>query len=281
MHAARLVAGGIASLLVAGWGIPPAAAQLPVLTEPPWLGYFAVFANKHYQFGVTNQGKITLAPSGEKDDPIRHSLAIPIEITVEEIRPDGTTSVKHLQPATLESVQPATAKLESSIIRGKVTGGASFEVALTQNRGVVSLGGRLLDRGKPGKYPLRFSLRVVFPSAYRFDKTDDKIAAKTFRKKIAADHLDLTWTDGKRKKQAFDQALDAASKDLNGSGIAAVEVDSSAYKGTKILVSATPNSALTLSNTQGALLHEGFALHWRADPAKDPAGQARLSFELK
>jgi hypothetical protein len=38
---------------------------------------------------------------------------------------------------------------------------------------------------------------------------------------------------------------------------------------------------ITLSNRQVGPLHDGFVLTWVSDPAKDPDGLARLSFDVK
>ena len=246
-----------------------------MINEVPWLGHFAVFANKRFQFAVTAQGKITLIPIGDNDKLVASSLEIPIEI-----RPDGKITVKKVQPKTLESAQPATGKLEKVVIRGKVTGGASFEITLEQARGVVSVGGRVLAPGTLTKYPLRFSIRIKFPSAYRNDNRRDKREQKAFEKKIRDDRLDLTWTDGKRKKQSFDKKVDASSKELNGPGIAAAEIEISAYKGRKFEFIASQNSTIALSNEKGPL-HEGFEIRWLPDPVKDPQGKARLSLEVR
>lgn len=281
MPAPRLLTGVIVVLLFSAWGIHPAGAELPPLDKPPWLGYFAVLANRHYHFGLTNRGKITLAPLSDNGKALAKTMEIPVEILVEEILPNGKTSAKQLKPESLTSEQPATDKLEKVVIRGKVTGDASFEVTLEHLRDTISLGGRLLSPGPLSKNPLRFSLRVKFPSAYPKEMLTDKKDSKLFAKKIAADHLTLTWTDGKRKKQTFDQTLDASLKDLNGPGIASAEIVTSAYKGSKILVSAAPNSVLALSHPKTAPLHEGFALHWLPDAAKDPDGKARLSLQVR
>ena len=167
------------------------------------------------------------------------------------------------------------------MIRGKVTGDASFEITLEQNRGLITLGGRLLDSGNLKKNPLRFSLRVSFPAAYPNENQDDKNAARAFQKKIEDDHLDLTWTDGKRQKLSFAKKPDASAKEPGGPAIAALEVASSAYQGNHFLLTTSPNATLTLSNTSAAPLHKGFAILWRPDPAKDPEGNARLSFVVK
>lgn len=278
----------VSLLLTAAVGWMPVSAELPSLGKPPWLGHFAVLTDKHCHFSLNCQGKISLVPLGDKGDPVAKPLAIPIEIIIREILPDGETTVKKLKPESLTSTQSATDKLEKTVVRGKVTGDASFELTLESKRGLISLGGRLLDPGTLSKNPLRFSLQMKFPSAYpKEPKKDSKDAKETknnardFAKKISADHIDLQWSDGKRKKQTFENAVDASSKDLNGPGIATAEIEIAAYKGNKIVVSASPNSSLTLSNTKATPLHEGFVIHWLPDPAKDPEGKARFNIEVK
>ncbi len=274
----RQLTGVIFSLLLTAQAIPRLAAGLPIIDDPPWLGYYAVFANRDYQFTMVPRGKIALIPMGEKNQPVAQILTIPIEITIEETLPDGKIVVKEIRPDTLTSAQPATTRLEKSVVTGKVTGDAAFELTLEQSRGLLSLGGRLLDAGTL-KNPLRFSLRVRFPSAYARDKTEGK-DAKAFEKKTRDDRIDLKWTDMTRKKQAFDEPLDASSSALNGPGIASAALDIGAYKGRKFFFTASQHSVMTLTNAMGPL-HEGFTLHWRADPLKDPQGKARLSIELK
>ncbi len=260
--------------------MPPVAARLPTLEKQPWMGYYAVFSNRHFRFGMSAHGKLILVPLDEQGEPVPKTLVVPVEITVEEILPTGKTIVKQLKPETLQAAQPATDKLARVVIRGKVTGDASFELTLEQNRGLISLGGRLLDPGSLSN-PLRFSIRLKFPAAYSKNKTFDKKESKAFENKIAGDHLDLKWTDGKRKKQSFDNAVDATAKELNGPGIATAEIEISAYQGKKFLLGNSGNSRMTLSNNKSAPLHEGFAIHWWPDPAKDPEGAARLSLEVR
>ncbi len=288
MRNPRFLTTTLVSLLLSAAGSLPLAAQLPSLGNPPWLGYFAVVAGKHCNFSVSSQGKITLLPVDDKGQPVAKTLAIPVEITVEEILPDGKSTVKQIKPESLTSGQPATDKLEKTVIRGKVTGDAPFEITIEHLRGLISLGGRLLEPGTHAQNTLRFSIRLKFPSAYaknqkggNKDEKDEKKDARAFEKKISNDCIDLKWTDGKRKKQTFDKSVDASSKDLNGPGIAAAAIEIAAYKGNKFLITASENSSLVLSNAKSAPLHEGFAIHWRPDSAKDPAGKARISIEVK
>ena len=258
-----------------------ALAQLPALDDKPWLGYYAAVEHKRFNLGVTAQGKISLIPMGRTGKPVAHNLAIPILVGIEEMQPNGQYSLKEIQPATLESSSPATDKLENAVIRGKVTGDASFEVTLEHERGVISIGGRMLDPGKL-KGASRFVIRMRFPNAYaQTRKARDKNDEKDFQKQVKGDRIDLKWTDGKRKKQAMDEKVDASSKDINGPGIAAAEVEISSYQGRNFYVSSSENANLSLWNGGSAPLNQGFTFVWTPEAAKDPEGKARLSIELK
>ena len=263
-------------------GITPVLAELPGLTEREWLGYFVGFQNKKFQFAITSQGKAAIKVLGKRGEPLAQKLTIPVEFLVEEIHPNGKANVRNLKPETLESAQPATHKPQQIVIRGKVTGEASFEVFVSEDRGVISLGGHLLDPGTLTKNPLRFSIRVKFPDAYPSAKTTaDKKEEKELKDKLKNDRLQLSWTDGTRVRQPIDKAVDASSKEINGPGIAAMQVEFSSYDEKKFDFTASPGSTMTLSNSKSGPLHEGFTATWMADPAKDPAGKARLSFEVK
>jgi hypothetical protein len=275
-----LPSGVLASLMISAAGIQFATAQLPSLNEKPWLGYFAAFEGKKFEFGVMSVGKIILTPMGDKGTAVSHALAIPIEIGIEEVLPDGKVTMKQLKAETLSSAESATDQLVKTVIKGKVTGDAAFEATIEQNRGVISMGGRVVDPGTL-KNPLRFAIRVKFPTAYKYDNPKDKKEEKAFEKKIEDDRIDMKWTDGTRKKQGFNVALEAASKELNGPGIAAAEIEIAAYKGKKFLFIASENSAMTLWNSKVEPLHEGFTINWRPDAEKDKEGKARLSFEVK
>lgn len=162
----RLPAGFLASVLFSAAAIQSACAQLPSLNEPPWLGYYSVFASKRYQFTIAADGNISLVPANEKGDPVAKTLAIPIDILIQEMMPDGKPVWKQVNAQSLASTQPATDKLAKTVITGKVTGDAAFEATIEQARGAISIGGRITDPGTLTKNPIRFSIRVKFPNAY-------------------------------------------------------------------------------------------------------------------
>lgn len=265
-----------------GLALPSASAGLPSLAEKKWLGHFIGVQNRKFSYGLTVYGKSVIKVAGLKDEPLPAKLAIQVDFLVEEILPNGKTYIRQILPETLGCTQPAGNYPKNVVIRGKVKGDASFEVSVHEDRGLISLGGRLLDKGTLVKNPVRFSIRMKFPSAYASTKRDlDKKQKAAFEQKTRQDRMAITWTDGKRFKQATDQVVDARSKDVNGPGISALQVEFSSFLGKKIGCVASANSVIILSNRHAGPLHDGFVLTWVSDSANDPGGLARLSFEVK
>lgn len=280
MKSLLTIKGLSATFLILAASLGRASAQLPSLNDAPWLGYFIGFENKRYKLGISSVGKTILTPMNDRGTPVGHQLAINIEMGILETLPDGKTVLRQIKPETLESSDPATEDLEKAVIRGKVTGDASFETIIEQDRGVISIGGRVLEPGTL-KNPLTFAIRFKMPSAYPYDKVADKNDEKAFQKKIEDDRLDIKWTDGKRTKQTFEKEVDASSKEINGPGIAAAQMEISSYKGKRIILAASENSSLTLWNSKPAPLHTGFTFTWQPDPAKDKEAKSRFTIEVK
>jgi len=280
--------------LFAAFAIQTISAELPSLQNQPWLGYFAVYANKRYEFKIAAaDGKITLIPVGE-GAPILGNLLIHIHLGIEETLPDGKTVLTPVRADTIESADPATDQLGKSIIRAKTVEDASLEIAIEQSRGIVFIGSRVLDPGKI-KNPVRGFVTAVFPNVNPLVKAasdhgelDERAAKRAARKaaeaaedKLKDDSVDLKWSDGTRQKLTFEKVLDAVSKEINGPGIAAVEIKIATYGKRKFFVNAAPNSAMKLSNAKPASLSEGFSIQWSPDSEKDKDGKARLALEVK
>ncbi len=267
---------------IGGLGVPLGFAELPALGEKKWLGHFIGFENKKFGYGFTVQGKSLIKVVGAKGERLTPKLAIQVDFLVEEILPNGKSNVRLILPESLVSSQPAGNRPKNVMIQGKVKGGISFEVSVDENHGVISLGGRLVDKGSEVKNPVRFSIRAKFPNAYPYAKRGgDKERKEAFEKKIKSDRVSIIWTDGKHVKLATDQVVDVGSKDVNGPGISALQVEFGSYAGKKIGCSASVNSVITLSGQQAAPLHDGFELTWITDSVRDPKSLARLSFDVR
>ena len=283
MSVSNFRTGVFAAILISLCGVFPASGDLPGLDDRQWAGHFVGFSNRAFQFGLATDGKAKIEVIGQKEKTVSHVLAVSVQFAVEEVRPDGKTVLKTILPETLESAQAATKEPRDVVFKGKVKGDASFQASVHEERGVISLGGKLLDPGTLTKNPVRFVIRVNFPNAYPYDKdrTAGKKEMKAFEQKTEKDRLQLKWTDGKIRKQSLSDSVDAASKEIYGPGIAMFNLEFSSYQEKKFDFVASANSTMTLSNSAVQPLHDGFAVTWLADPEKDPEGKARLSFHVK
>jgi hypothetical protein len=272
--------GLLAAAFISLTGVQDSKAQLPNLSEQPWIGYFVGYENARYRFGVSGVGKLLLTPMIGRNQPISPFLAVDIQVGILETLPDGKTVMKQIKVDSLESSEKPTDELEKIVLRAKVTGDAAFETTIEQVRGVISIGGRIVDPGTL-KNPLKFVVRATFPTIYRNTVLTDKRAEKAFLKKIEDDEIALKWTDGSRKKISFDKAVLASTPEFNGPGIAEIEVESAGYRGSTFVFAATEGSSMTLWNSKESQLHEGFSINWFADPEKDKDGKARFTFLVK
>lgn len=275
--------GIFAAILTSACGTFSASADLPGLDDRQWAGHFVGYSNKAFQFGLTTDGKGRIQVIGKKETPVGHVLAVAVQFAVEEILPDGKPVLRAILPGTLESQQAASTEPHDVVFKGKVKGDASFEATIHEERGVISLGGKLVDRGTLTTNPVRFVIRVTIPNAYPYDKdrSAGKKEMKAFEQKTEKDRLQLKWTDGKGRKQSLSDSVDASSKEINGPGISLLNLELSCYQEKKFDFIASPNSSMTLSNSTPQPLHDGFVITWAADPAKDPQGKARLSIQVK
>jgi hypothetical protein len=269
------------AILFAITGFQSLSAQLRSLNNYPWAGYFAGHSDKSYRFGLLASGEIRLTVIDAKKEPLNAKLIIPIVVTIEETLPDGKTLVKKIQPDSMQSAQAASDRFDKVVVSGKVTGDTAFELMLEQNRGMILIGGRVLDPGS-SKNPLRLVVRAAFSSPYPFSKEiPNEKAAEIFKKKIKGDGIALKLTDKQARTFAISQDIDAASAEVNGPGIAEAKIKICSYDGKKFVFLASPNSAMTLEHKPSQPLSKGFSLVWHTDPAKDPEGKARLAIDVR
>jgi hypothetical protein len=271
--------------LMSAAGMAPSSAELPMIHEKEWLGYFMGMENNNFKFGMTPDGKAVIDVLSKKGDRLASTYRIAVDFQVEQTMPDGKVSRLAILPETLESAQPPAADAKQTIVRGKVKGDASFEVTMEKSRNGLLVGGRLVDPGTLPADSLRFSIGVKFPNIYDKEmkamKAGDKKAAKDHEEKLEEDRIQLTLADRKKVKLSSTESVDASSKEFNGPGIMATEISLSPYQGKNFELAASPNSTMTFSNTKAGPLHEGFTVIWTADPAKDPKGAARMSIGMK
>lgn len=253
---------------------PLRAGELPQLNVQPWIGNYAGYERRSFQFLVGNDGDCQLSPMGENGALMSSRVALKIRPIVEEVLPDGQVISKSTLDDGWEAVTPASIDAESIVYRGTVTGGARFEVALEFDGDQITLGGRLLEKGTLTNP--RFVLRFMVPDVYYHENNIEKRAEKAKK-----DHIDLVRTDGKKLKLDLLEPLDAESAEFSGPGVSQARVDIAGYKGIRFEFDAGNTGAFEFWNKGDVALVEGFTLGWKPDPAKDPTGKGRAVLKVR
>jgi len=271
--------------------VQPARAELPTLEVAPWFGFFAGEKHSRGLFGVSTRGEIFFNPV-EDASSAAGGWSFRMRPVIEEITPDGRVVVRDLEFDTLESSQTAASKLGKVVFSGTVKGGAKLEVTVEQNRGSFLIGGRVADPG-PGKNLKRFALIGRAPRFYApyeavkktlsgEEKELQEKREKALEKRVEKEHLEMKLMNGKVVKQPILEPADLESAELSGAGIAELGMDFQLFRGNKIVLTASPNSAFALKLEKDArIFKRGFAIYWRPDPAKDADGKARMAVTIR
>jgi hypothetical protein len=256
---------------------PKLPAQLPILNDPPFLGYFAGSENKSLRIGIDSTGGAFLSPQNNRGELARKEDSVSMTFVVETTNSDGTIQRKSFDPTTLETTQSPTDKLGKVTFRGKFPGDALVEVTVEHSRGVVTLGGKLMDPGKLNDQPPRFAIHLRMPKfdpskikpsgTFSKDKDKDgkekkKSRSEERKEKEAAGMLTLERPGGQPLKLDFHDRHDLASKELNGEGTSKINVEMGLYQTKGIQFTASPNSSLFLWNREPTRLADGYTIRW-------------------
>lgn len=236
---------------------------------------------RKFNFMLDPWAKGKLVPFGKTGKEIGESLIIPVTFVVEEVLPTGKTTVHEISHDSLETKEQPFVKQGKATVRGKVSGNATFEGFFELDKGTARYGGRILDPGTLTKNPLRFGVRLTFPTMYKNVKKDEKNDAKAFAKRLKEDRFTFVWTDGKRAKLEGGDKVSPDAKAANGPGIAEFKAVLGAYAGKSFEFTAPPDSKMLVWARQEQQFHEGFTVTWYPDPAKDPDAKARFVIDVK
>jgi len=281
------------SLPVVFCGIERAQAQLPLLNQQPWFGFFVGHKGSQSVFGVAADGSMVYNHNNELPSVISgHPHRI--YANVEETLPDGQTRIRRLDPETLETTDEPTDKPGKVSYRGKVAGGATIEVGIEFSRRDIHIGGRIVDPGE-SKNPLRFILVTRTPPYYRFYQEQQRLTSGTEedkakiirdnerqREKIKKETMTLRRIDGTRVRQLVLEPVSFSATGFNGDGFSEIDIEFDWLRGRRITFSAGSGSLMTLSNKDNTPIYKnGFNFKWMSDPAKDPKGGAKLTISTR
>lgn len=260
--------------------------QLAMLNEPPWIGYFAVHEGNRFNFGVTAHGAGALRPIGRKGEPLPEGYHINVFFGIEEIMPDASIKRHPIVEGSLVSDVPPSPKLAKSGFKGKTTGGATFEVFLEQDRGIIQVGGRVVDRGQLTVNPVRFVVGFSVPDPYPYvnrgnESPGGRKLAKAFNEMIRNDYVALRTTDGNQARIKFEKGVEELPVKIRNSAITSAVVEMKPYQGKSLRLQATPGSVIYMPVVEGRPLSKGFSFRWFPEPGKDPEGKARVAIDFR
>ena len=287
MMTTRFLIRVLSPLVLAVSATLPAPAQLPTLGEQPWLGYFAVHSGNRQIFGIDSFGEMQLRHV-HSDAPGSAKYTVKISPRILETAPGGKITAKKVITDSLETSDVATDKLRKTTYRGKVTGGASFEVTVEQERDIIYVTGRLLDPGtikNPLQMAISASIPVLYPGKLEpldgLSDREKKREEKALADKLKGDRATFKWTDGKSLRLDTLEGADVTDEKLSGPGIASLELESTVFHKRKLMINAFPGTMMTARKPEAAALLKGFELQWVVDAAKDPDGKARLALQFR
>lgn len=277
----------IAWLLIAGPGLKTVNAQLPMAKDAPELGYFALLMEKKLKFGINTEGGIEIQPLNREKNPEGEPLNI--EPSIVETQPGGNEIPRRLVANTLETNEAPAARLTKTSYRGKADNGAVMEAAVEASRGVIFLGGKILEKGQ-GMNPQHVGFAIPMHHVYNGDTNriaeienaeEKEEEQKAFMKKTRNDSISLRLAGGKRLKYKMQEAIGPLNEQIKGAAIEQVELEYAAYPDHKFLFTAAPGSQITLVAGDGTPLHKSLSIGWKSNPEKDPEGKARLALQVK
>lgn len=258
-----------------------ATAELPYIESGDWRGFHARHESQRYTFSIRNDGEILLTPVRRNREPVAKAKRIKIEYGIEELQPDGSAVFKQARREALEAEQEADDEIDKLVIRGTTSGDAVFEMVIEQSRDIVSVGGRVVDRGELTEHPLRFAVRAHLPNVYEQISIDDRADEKAFNKRTRRDYMQLVRIDHSKVELDHDNTEKADCDKLTGSGIEEIEMRLSYYD-RRFFFAASRGSGIALSNNRRpGPWYEGMTLHWTRDATKDPEARGRLKFWVK
>lgn len=288
MHPCMIAKRPLSLILAAAACMISARAELPTLDEKIWLGYFAGHSCRDCLLGVSTKGDISfqLEPAkgkGSNGAGILPHASMTLIVGIEEDTPNGKPSIRTIRPESLETKDVPTAKLEKTVIRGTVTGDATFELTIERDRSGFILSNRLVDPGKLTKNNIRPVVALVTKQIYRDDEGE---VSKAKAKEREKDTLELKWTDGKRKRFSLSDEMDATLEAVNGPGISIAQIEAAGLIRDRKLTLTAPEgiSVLRAGNQTPQMLSRGLrftAMPAPAKPGAKPGDTARLVISVR
>jgi hypothetical protein len=249
---------------------PAAHADLPMMKEKPWLGYFLGYKDRGARFLISSKGNTMFEPLKKDGTAIAVTNPVKLNFDIIETLPDGKTVRKKIDDDVFTSDSPASLDPKEPItIRGKVTGDATFEITVSEERGAISLTGRITDPGT-NKNPLHLAISIDF-LPYKHNGLETPEQQKNFEKKARRDEIRLELPMRERATLDFLDTMNPAKKAKDG--FSSAEIRTEGYGGLRWQLTASEKSTLRFDDKGERPLWNGFTISWTSNPGTDPANE--------
>lgn len=242
-----------------------------MMKEKPWLGYFLGYKDKSVRFGISSKGATLFEPLKSDGTAIAVTNPIRMNFDIIETLPDGKTVRKKIDDEAFTSESPASIDPEKPVtILGKATGDATFEITVSEDRGAISITGRITDKGTLTN-PLHLGISIDFlPYKYSGGLHTEK-QQKTFEEKAKRDEIRLELANREKAKFEFLDTMNPADKAKDGFTFA--EIRTEGYGGLRWELTASPKSIIRFEDKGERPLYNGFSVQWTVNEGADPAAE--------
>lgn len=267
------------TLLVFNIFTSPIFAQLDDIGKMPWLGNFALFQDRETQLVIHSTGGMKFSPVNKGEAHPYNKIPILYGVMIKNA--DGLQYLLKPIPESLTSEDEATTKFKRTTIKGKVQGGAEFEMTVKLSRGTLSIGGRLTSPGKLQPDTVQFGIATRVIDFYTYQKENTfKGDPEGFLELISDDALKFKRLDGKKQKHDYPDLITLETDTINGPGIKEAEVNLKILRRT-FSFEASKNSSFALSNSPETPLYQGMLIKWTPTRGKNSKGDSHLSISIK
>lgn len=244
-------------------------AQLPTLTDQPFLGYFTGIEKKRSRFGITTKGEGAIIPVLRNGEEVNSNNPIEIRLNILQIQSGDSVVNRRIDTQSLSSETPATLNpAEPVVFSGKASGDVEFAVVVSPERDGFSLSGKITAPGSTSPPPV-FAVTLNF-TPYRSRGSNAK-AVDALMDKIKRDEIRIGMADRSSQKLKFDDGFDPDT--IFPEGFVSATVKTKAYDDVEYNLEATGGSKLMFTGGEKDKLWNKFEIRWLPDPSQDPATQ--------
>lgn len=253
----------ITSLAIAGSAV---SAELPVLPEKQWVGFWVGYEQRDFDFGVggKGEGELFLKERGREGfERISLFRTLKVHYIVEE-EIGGKWQRRTLEEDLFETTQAASAEVEKFEFVAAYKGGTKIQVGHFLDGKMIQISSQLVST--ESNNPIRVGVEVVFPDLYRLQ---GDITERELKKKMKGDEVRAVRLDGKKFKYDIYEEVSLEDEAVLGKGAIEFSLESQSLADKTISLSLGAPKTGKILFSQKTPLHSGFAATWYPEKGVD------------